>query len=78
MSVAFGGDGRLLASGGEDFSIKLWDVTTGKAKATTREDREAGHVWCVAFAPEDTLLAAARYDGTVQLWDVAAVLKAGK
>lgn len=37
-SVAFSGDGQLLASGAGDDTIKLWDPTTGTLEHTLRTD----------------------------------------
>src|SRR5262249_36069964 len=38
-SVALGGDGQMLASGGEDGTIRLWDVPSGTYLRTLRSDR---------------------------------------
>ena len=68
-SVAFSPDGKLLASGSRDQTIKLWDVASGQAVRTL-----TGHtdkVTSVAFSPDGKLLASGSDDETVKLWDVA-------
>lgn len=66
--IAFSPDGLLLASGGADRAVRLWDVVTG-LKLLTLEGH-TGFVSSVAFSPDRALLASAGSDQTVKLWDL--------
>ena len=68
-SVAFSRDGRIVASGGWDDSVSLWDVETGKKIAVLKG--HLGSVSALSFAPDGKTLVSASYDGTVKLWDIA-------
>ena len=61
---------RLAATGGQDATVRLWDIATGKSM-TLRACQEP--VWWVEFSHDDRWLAAAGADRTVRVWDVARV-----
>jgi WD40 repeat protein len=68
-TVAFSHDGKTLASGSADGTIKLWDVPDGTVRSTINVLLDAIHG--VAFSPDDKTLASADMESkTVKLWDL--------
>ncbi len=66
-ALAFRPDGRRLASGGADRTVKIWDAATGKLLRTISAHKHA--VSGVAFSPDGRTLASSSWDRTVKLWD---------
>jgi WD40 repeat protein len=66
--LEFSPDGKLLASAGVEYSIRIWDVESGKQVAVLR-----GHIDTVTrltWSPKGKLLASASRDKSVRIWDV--------
>jgi WD40 repeat protein len=67
-AIAFSPDGQILASGGEDRSIRLWDTQTGVCLQTL-----PGHAWQVsslAFMAGGAVLLSGSWDKTVKFWQI--------
>lgn len=67
-SVAFSPDGRTLASGSDDNTIKLWNVESGQQ--TKSLEGHTSSVKAVAFSRDGKTLASGSLDKTIKLWNV--------
>ncbi len=71
--VAISPNGRMLATGGQDNKLRLWEISTGKERGQI-----PGHdrpVFSLDFSPGGNLLAAASGDAPIYLWNPYALKK---
>ena len=68
-SVDFSPDGKTIASGSYDNTVRLWEVSTGKELAVFKIN--GGSAFSVAFSPNGKTIAAGLQDDTVRLLDIS-------
>jgi WD40 repeat protein/serine/threonine protein kinase len=68
-SVAFSPDGRWIAAGCMDRTVRLYHLATGAEPRILYGHK--GFVYGVAFSPDSTLLTSVGEDRSVRLWEVA-------
>jgi WD40 repeat protein len=68
--VAFSPDGRLLALGGDDNKVRIWDMPSGHERAVL--NGHADVVRSLAFSPDSRRLISTGQDRLVMLWDAVA------
>jgi WD40 repeat protein len=74
--VAFNVDGSLLATAGEDRTIRLWDVATAQPRGEPLRGH-AAKVTGVAFTPDGEDLVSTGADQTIRRWDAVTGLSVG-
>jgi serine/threonine-protein kinase len=70
-AAAFSPDGQLIAFGGEDGAVRLWDVPNAKEHAYLGRHNNNSAVLRAAFSPDGSKVATGSRDGMVFLWEVA-------
>jgi WD40 repeat protein/beta-lactamase regulating signal transducer with metallopeptidase domain len=69
-AVAVSSDGKLVAGGGMDRSVRIWKLDTGELLHQLRGSERI--IRTVAFQPKGPLLASAGDEPVVRVWDVQA------
>jgi WD40 repeat protein len=67
FALNFSPDGALIATGSDDGTARVWEVSTGREVLLL-----TGHtapIRSVVFSPDGKWLATGSYDGTARLWD---------
>jgi len=72
--LAFSPDGKVIASGSQKFTIRLWDAETGR-ELKMLTGHTAG-VTGLAFSPDGKTLASASLDKTIRMWKLNGTEKA--
>jgi hypothetical protein len=67
--LTLGRDGRLLMTGVDDGTARLWDLATGEPIGPAMEN--SLRVIGVAISPDARILLAITFNGTIQFWDAA-------
>jgi WD40 repeat protein/serine/threonine protein kinase len=78
-SLAFSRDGRMLASGGMDGTVRVWDTSTGEMLHCFENVAEPDSSWinCVTFSPDGQCVAtvttanSATGDNTIVIWSLS-------
>lgn len=71
-AVAFSPDSKVLADGGRDGKIVLWEVSNpGAPKLLSRVDAHSDRVWSLAFSSDSKTLFSGSEDKLIKVWDVS-------
>ncbi|MHC5598126.1 MAG: protein kinase domain-containing protein [Nostoc sp.] len=69
LSVAISPDGKTIASSGDNGTIKLWNLATGKQISSLNGHSQQVNV--VVISPDGKLLVSASDDNTIKIWNLA-------
>jgi WD40 repeat protein len=67
-AIAISADGQTLVSGGQDKTIKVWELQTGELKKTLRSD--SGAINALAISPDSKTVVSGSGDRLVRIWNI--------
>jgi WD40 repeat protein len=72
-TLAISSDGLTLASGGNDRTIKIWDLSPKDERSTYLKstlNEHIGAIYALAFLPNQNILISGSSDWTIKIWDL--------
>jgi WD40 repeat protein len=66
VGIAYSPDGKLIAGGGYDEAVHVWDAASLQSKVIYLG--RDGMIWTVAFSPDGKVVASGSDDGTIKFW----------
>lgn len=66
--IAFSADGRMIATGGSDSVVRIWEIATGKQRQAFYGHRDP--IQSVSFSYDGSILASASATAPIYLWDL--------
>lgn len=72
-TLAISSDGLTLASGGNDRTIKIWDLAPNNQRSTYLKStltEHIGAIYALAFLPNQNILISGSSDWTIKIWDL--------
>ncbi|MDF2386842.1 hypothetical protein JMG10_35600 [Nostoc ellipsosporum NOK] len=67
-SIQFSDDHQILASGGEDGQIKIWNPHAGELIHNVMGHSQT--IFSLAISPDNSIIASASQDSYVKLWNL--------
>eukprot|EP00607_Mallomonas_marina_P009294 CAMPEP_0182418556 /NCGR_PEP_ID=MMETSP1167-20130531/2958_1 /TAXON_ID=2988 /ORGANISM="Mallomonas Sp, Strain CCMP3275" /LENGTH=396 /DNA_ID=CAMNT_0024592817 /DNA_START=359 /DNA_END=1549 /DNA_ORIENTATION=- len=67
LHVSYSPDGKRLASGGGDTTVRFWNPMTSMPTHTCKGHRN--HVLCTAWSPDGNIFVSADKNGEIRIWD---------
>ena len=68
-AVSYSPGGHIIAAAHSDWTIRLWDVSTGKLTSPSTLRGHTAEIYAVEYSPDGKRIASGSADKTIRIWD---------
>lgn len=68
-AVSYSPDGLVIAAAHSDWTVRLWDVSTGKPTSPSTLRGHTAEIHAVEYSPDGKRIASGSADKTIRIWD---------